>query len=151
MQGPRVPSLVGELRSHMPCRAAKRLKKKKKKKRAERGSWGSRHCDKGENSHLLALNLTLNWIILDLITDTQRHLGHRTAPGSGLFPDRGLFLRLWSTAPEMCWWLLWGLIYVGISIPGDSLGQQSISLQRSQTFLFCSRSWEDKVCAKGGC
>ena len=35
MQGTQVQSLIRELRSHMPCRVAKKIKKGKKKERKE--------------------------------------------------------------------------------------------------------------------
>ena len=50
MQGARVWSLVGELRSHMLCGAAKKKKKKKRKKKLEGELAGSKALRK-KNVH----------------------------------------------------------------------------------------------------
>lgn len=58
-----------------------------------------------------------------MITDTQRHLGHRTVPGSELFLQRGVSLNAGINSSTDVLMDALGLIYRAVSIPRDSLRQ----------------------------
>ena len=57
MQGARVQSLVGELRSHMPCSVAKKKKKKRVGAHHEKFDQTGKDKDAGKNSSDVTENL----------------------------------------------------------------------------------------------
>ena len=64
VQGSQVLSLVRELRSHMPCRAAK--KKKKKTHRLKKKVWDNLHLIKPQTSGFYVLNVSPVYVLLSI-------------------------------------------------------------------------------------